>query len=278
MSDLLAALRWRDLFDIALVSLIIYRVLLIFRGTRAVQMLAGLGILIAGTLFARRLELPSLTWLFDNLWSFWVIALVVLFQPELRRALGQAGQGRVVQRLLGASRHELEHIVDEVADAVASLAPRRIGALIVLERGTGLRPYAELGVALDALVSADLLLSVFPPASPLHDGAVLVQGTRIVAAGCFLPLSRNREVGRSLGTRHRAALGVSEEVDAVAVVVSEETGHISMAVQGRLESIPDADVLRVRLAEVLIGSPPAGMSAAQARQAPPFIHRSGDRG
>jgi diadenylate cyclase len=278
VSEVLAAVRWRDLFDIALVSLIIYRVLLIFRGTRAVQMLAGLGILIAGTLFARRLELPSLMWLFDNLWSFWVIALVVLFQPELRRALGQAGQGRVVQRLLGASRHDLEHVVGEVADAVASLAPRRIGALVVLERGTGLRPYAELGVALDALVSADLLLSVFPPASPLHDGAVLIQGTRIVAAGCFLPLSRNRAVGRSLGTRHRAALGVSEEVDAVAVVVSEETGRISIAVQGELVPVPDAEVLRVRLAEILIGSPPAAASSARARRTRRLVQGSGDRG
>jgi diadenylate cyclase len=252
--DVFAAFRWRDLFDIALVSVIMYRALLVFRGTQGVQMLAGLGLLIAGTLFARRLDLPSLSWVFDNLWTFWVIALVVLFQPELRRALGQVGQGRVVQRLLGPSRHEVADVVREVAAAAASLAPRRIGALIVLERGTGLRPYAELGVALDAVVSAELLLSLFPPSSPLHDGAVLIQGTRLVAAGCFLPLSRKIEVGRSLGTRHRAALGVSEEVDAVAVVVSEETGRISIAVDGRLETMADAETLRVRLADLLTGA------------------------
>jgi diadenylate cyclase len=252
--DVFAAFRWRDLFDIALVSVIMYRALLVFRGTQGVQMLAGLGLLIAGTLFARRLDLPSLSWVFDNLWTFWVIALVVLFQPELRRALGQVGQGRVVQRLLGPSRHEFADVVREVAAAAASLAPRRIGALIVLERGTGLRPYAELGVALDAVVSAELLLSLFPPSSPLHDGAVLIQGTRLVAAGCFLPLSRKIEVGRSLGTRHRAALGVSEEVDAVAVVVSEETGRISIAVDGRLETMADAETLRVRLADLLTGA------------------------
>jgi diadenylate cyclase len=253
MSDILAAFRWRDALDVALVSLLIYRVLVIFRGTRAVQMLVGLALLIGGALFARRLELPSLAWLFDNIWSFWVVALVVLFQPELRRALGRAGQGRIVQRLVRASRHELAHVVREVVEAVEVLAPRHIGALIVLERGTGLRPYAELGVPLDAVVTADLLLSLFPSASPLHDGAALIQGTRIVAAGCFLPLSRNRELARAFGTRHRAALGVSEEADAVAVVVSEETGRVSLAIEGHLEVVPDGDVLRRRLTDILIG-------------------------
>jgi diadenylate cyclase len=253
VSELVSLVRWRDVLDVVLMSVLIYRVLVVFRGTRAVPMLSGLGVLVVGTLFARRLELPSLGWLFDNLWSFWVVAVVVLFQPELRRALGQAGQGRLAQRLFGASRHELEDVVREVADAVEALAPRKIGALIVVERGTGLRAYAELGVPLDAVVSADLLLTLFPSSSPLHDGAALIQGTRIVAAGCFLPLSRNREVGRSLGTRHRAALGVSEEVDAIAVVVSEETGRVSLAIGGRLEVMPDVAALRHRLTELLVG-------------------------
>ena len=145
-------------------------------------------------------------------------------------------------------------MVDELVRASDSLAGRRIGALIVLERSTGLRQYAELGVALDALVSADLLTSIFLPYSPLHDGAVFVQGGRIVAAGCFLPLSRNTQVGRALGTRHRAALGIAEETDAIALVVSEETGRMSLAWGGRLESVDDADALRGRLDDLLGGA------------------------
>jgi uncharacterized protein (TIGR00159 family) len=142
-------------------------------------------------------------------------------------------------------------VVEELARATDSLATRRIGALIVLERATGLRQYAELGVALDALVSSDLLTSLFLPYSPLHDGAVIVQGGRVVAAGCFLPLSRSTQLGRALGTRHRAALGIAEDTDAVAVIVSEETGRLSIAVSGHIEPVADADALRQRLDELL---------------------------
>jgi diadenylate cyclase len=176
--------------------------------------------------------------------------LIVVFQPELRRALAWVGQGPVLKRLLGDTT-ERARVVDEVGRAVEALAARRIGALIVLERSTGLRQYAELGVALDALVSADLLTSVFLPYSPLHDGAVFIQGGRVVAAGCFLPLSRNTQIGRTLGTRHRAALGITEETDAIAVVASEETGRLSLAVAGRIEVAADADALRQRLEELM---------------------------
>jgi diadenylate cyclase len=186
-------------------------------------------------------------WLLDNFWSFWVIALVVLFQPELRRTLARMGQGGLVQTLFGGGGEERAQVVDEIVNAAESLATRRIGALIVLERSTGLRQYAELGVQLDALVSADLLISVFLPYSPLHDGALFVHGNRVVAAGCFLPLSRNTQVGRALGTRHRAALGISEETDAVGIVVSEETGRIAVAVEGQIETPLDVDALRARL-------------------------------
>ena len=249
--DALGWFRWRDAVDIALVAAILYRIFVMFRGTRAVQMLVGLGFLVVATFVARRLELQTLGWLLDNFWSFWVIALVILFQPELRQALTRMGQGRVVATLVGASREERAHVVDEIAAAVESLASRRTGALVVIERSTGLRHYAELGVQLDAVVSADLIVSVFQPASPLHDGAVLVQGGRIVAAACFLPLSRNVRAGRTLGTRHRAALGVTEEADAVAVLVSEETGRASIAVDGQLEVFGDAQRVRDRLLELV---------------------------
>jgi len=250
----LVELRWRDALDVLLVAVVVYRILVLFRGTRTVQMLIGLAALVAATLVARTFELYTLQWLLDNFWSFWVIALVVVFQPELRRLLAWIGQGRVFQGILGTSREERAQVVDEVAGVAETLAARRIGALVVLERTTGLRQYAELGVPLDALVSADLLTSLFLPYSPLHDGAVFIQGNRVVAAGCFLPLSRNTQIGRTLGTRHRAALGIAEETDAVAVVVSEETGRISIAVDGRLESLPDADAVRARLNELLGGA------------------------
>jgi diadenylate cyclase len=251
MVDVLAAFRWRDALDIFLVALIVYRLLVAFRGTRAAQMLVGLGILLAASLVARRFELHSLGWLLDNFWSFWAIAVVVLFQPELRRALARLGQGRFLRAFVGSSRAERAHLVDEVTRAVAALAGRRIGALIVIERTAGLRQYAELGVPLDAIASADLLESLFLPGSPLHDGAVLVEGTRISAAGCFLPLSRTADLARALGSRHRAALGISEETDAVAVVVSEETAHVSLAVDGTIESPVDEAALRRRLVELV---------------------------
>jgi diadenylate cyclase len=275
ISEALAAFRWRDVVDIALVAVVVYRILVMFRGTRAVQMLIGLGCLVAGSLLARRLQLYSTQWILDNFWSFWVIALVVLFQPELRRALARVGESRLVSSLTGASRAERAHVIDEIVDAVESLTARRIGALIVMERSAGLRQYAELGVAVDGLVSADLLVSVFLPYSPLHDGAVFVQGSRLVAAGCFLPLSRNLQIARSLGTRHRAALGISEETDAVAIAVSEETGRVTIAVGGHIETVRDLSALRSRLGD-LVGAPAPAPGGGLARGVRRLLFRAPD--
>src|SRR6202007_820640 len=201
-----------------------------------VQMMLRLGALMAGSFLAHRFELYGTSWLLENFWSFWVLALIVLFQPELRRALAQLGQSRVFQGIAHAGREQRGHLLDDVVKAVQALAAKRIGALLVLERSTGLRNYAELGVPLDAVVSADLLVSLFLPYSPLHDGAVFIRGNRVAAAGCFLPLSRNTPLGRNMGTRHRAGLGLAEETDAVVLIVSEETGRISLAVDGQMES------------------------------------------
>lgn len=261
MGDLVQAFRWRDAIDILLVSAILYRVFLLLRGTRAVQMLLGLLLLAGISLAAHRLELFTLSWILENFWSAWVLVLIILFQPELRRALTQLGHSRLFRGVLGASLEERSHVVEDVVKAAESLAAKRIGALIVIERTTGLRHYAELGVPLDAVISADLLNSLFLPYSPLHDGAAFIQGDRIVAAGCFLPLSRNVDLSRKLGTRHRAALGITEETDAVAVVASEETGRISLALAGRLEIPPDREALRRRLSELLAGGEaPSGSS------------------
>jgi diadenylate cyclase len=248
-----AAFGWRDGLDVLLVALLIYCIFTLFRGTRAMQMLVGVGVLVAGSLVARQLELHSLSWLLDTLWSFWVVVLVVLFQPELRRALTGLGHAAALRPLFGGAGAETLRVVDEIASVAGGLADRRIGALIVIERGTGLRQYAELGVALDALVSADLLTSLFLPYSPLHDGAAFIRDNRVVAAGCFLPLSRNSQLARQLGTRHRAALGVTEETDAVAVVVSEETGRLSIAVDGGIETLGGPDAVRRRLLTLLGG-------------------------
>jgi len=254
----LQGFRLRDAIDILLIAIVLYRVFVMFKETRAVQMLLGLGALMAASFLAHRFELYGSSWILDNFWSFWVLALIVLFQPELRRTLAHFGQSPFFQVVTRAGREQQSHLLDEVAKVAESLAGKRIGALVVLERTTGLRNYVELGVPLDALVSADLLESLFLPYSPLHDGAVFIRGGRVAAAGGFLPLSRNAQLGRNMGTRHRAALGLSEETDAVVLVVSEETGRISLAVAGHMETLHDHETLRQRLAELFsLGGQPS---------------------
>ena len=251
MSPLWAGLRVRDLVDIVIVAFVLYRVLLVFRGTVAIQMLAGLGFLMAARFVSRQTDLRSLSFVLENFWAFWVLALIVLFQPELRRTLAQAGRSRLLQRVVGQGSAERNQLLGEIVRAVEALAVKRIGALIAVERQVGLRAYAELGVPMEAVVSAELLGSLFQAGSPLHDGAALIQGDRITAAGCFLPLSRNLGLSRTLGTRHRAAVGLSEETDAAVVVVSEETGVISLALDGVIERGLDPERLQERLAALL---------------------------
>jgi diadenylate cyclase len=247
---LLQTFRTRDAIDIVLVAIVLYRVFVMFKETRAVQMLLGLAGLMVASFLSRHFQLFSTSWLLDNFWSFWVLALIVLFQPELRRALTRLGESRLFQGMTLGAREERSHLIDEVIKAADALASKRIGALIVLERSTGLRHYAELGVPLDAVVSADLLVSLFLPYSPLHDGAAFIRGDRVAAAGCFLPLSRNTQLGRNMGTRHRAGLGLAEETDAVVLIVSEESGRISLAVDGQMESPLDQESLRRRLGDL----------------------------
>jgi diadenylate cyclase len=255
--EVLRGFRPRDALDIAIVAYVIYRMLRMFQGTLAVQMLVGIAFLMVARFVSREAGLHSMSFILDNFWSFWVLALIVLFQPELRRTLAQAGRSRALQGFLGQAGPERRHVIEEVARAAESLAAKRVGALIVLERTTGLRHYAELGMRVDATVSAELLGSIFLPGSPLHDGAVFIQHRRITFAGCFLPLSRNLRVARTLGTRHRAALGLAEETDAVVVVISEETGSISLAVDGAIHIGVDPMALGGRLAELLGAAEPA---------------------
>ena len=238
-----------DLLDIALVSVLIYELLLLIRGTRAVQMALSAGFLISLFFVSRWLDLETVNWLIRNLATYVAFAIIVLFQADIRRALAHFGRAPVFkyfERVASA-----DETIEDLVVAATSLAARRIGAIVAIERQIGLRNYIEGGIPLDATVTYDLLASIFQPGSPLHDGAAIIQGDRIAAAACFLPLSVNPRVSRELGTRHRAALGLTEENDAVAIVVSEETGAISLALGGGLERGLSADQLRERLRTLL---------------------------
>ena len=225
----LPRLSWSAVIDILAVAFVLYQVLQIVRGTRAAHILAGIVTLLIIYQVAIRLGLETLRSMVSSLAPFTTIALVVLFQQEIRRALGRLGR----RRLLGG--YHAPESTDEILLAISSLSRDKTGALIVLERDAGLRTFVESGVRLDAQVSRDLLLSIFMPGTALHDGAVIIQKDRVAAAACFLPLSVRPEVTTRLGTRHRAALGITEESDAMALIVSEETGAISIASAGEIE-------------------------------------------
>ncbi len=249
LREWLGTLGWRDLVDILLVAIVIYYLLLLIRGTRTVQVL--LGILFLGGVYYLA-GLAGLETLQGLLQSFLIVlpfAIIVLFQAEIRRALANFGRNP----LLGFNLHQrTEATIQEVTLAASHLAAQRIGGLIVIQRLEGLRDIIENGVQVDASISHELLINIFDPATPLHDGAVVVQGDRIAAAACFLPLTVRAEVASDLGTRHRAALTISEETDALAVVVSEETGQISVAIGGELLRDLDAKSLRNHLYQYLI--------------------------
>jgi diadenylate cyclase len=243
------AVTWWDVLDIAVVSFLIYELLLLIRGTRAAQM-ASSGVFLIGLYFISQwLRLETVNWMIRNLAAYVVFAIIVLFQADIRRALAHFGRAPFFRYLERAS--SADETVEELVIAATTLAARRIGAIVVIERQIGLRNYIEGGIPLDATVTYDLLASIFQPGSPLHDGAVIVQGDRIAAAACFLPLSVNPRVSRDLGTRHRAALGLTEENDAVAIVVSEETGTISLVIAGDIERGLSPEALRIRLRALL---------------------------
>lgn len=238
-------IEWWDLLDVAIVAVFCYQLLLLIRGTRAVQMAVGAGFVTALFFLSRYLELEAVNWLIRNAAGYVVFAVIVLFQADIRRALAHFGRApflRWFSRQTGA-----EDAIEELVVAVTNLSSHRIGALIVIERQIGLRNYIEGGIPLDAVMTYDLLVSIFQLDSPLHDGAVIVQNDRIAAAACFLPLTINPKLSKELGSRHRAALGLTEENDSLAIVVSEETGRISLVAEGQIERGLDPDALRVRL-------------------------------
>ncbi|HEX6737794.1 MAG TPA: diadenylate cyclase CdaA [Vicinamibacteria bacterium] len=253
MSSLLSFLAasefsWVDVADILIVAFIIYQLLQFLRGTHAVQMALGAMVLVMFFWLSQWADLETLNWLLRTFLPYLVFGIIVVFQAEIRKVLAHLGK----TPLLGAfGRQRTEEVIDEVVLAATTLAAQRTGAILVLEREMGLRTYIETGIGLDALLTYDLLISIFNPGTPLHDGAVIIQGNRVAAAACFLPLTVNPELSRQLGSRHRAAIGVTEDTDALAVVVSEETGAISLVSGGVIRRGLDGRSLKQALMSAL---------------------------
>jgi diadenylate cyclase len=249
-----------DVADILIVSVLIYEALKLIRGTRAMQMAIG-SVLVLFLFYTSRLfPLQTVNWLIRNVLSYGVFAAIVLFQSDIRRALSHLGRAPFFRYF--ARSEQAAETIEEILTATSLLAKDHVGAIIVIEREIGLRNYVESGIRIDAQVSYDLLTTVFQPNTPLHDGAVILQEDRIAAAACFLPLSVNPKLDRDLGTRHRAAIGLTEECDAVALIVSEERGEVSLSTRGRLERRLSTHELRSRLQTLILHKSGAGASDA----------------
>lgn len=234
LKSLYAVMTFKDIIDIVVVSFFLYKVYIMMKGTRASALLKGLGVLVVFSICCRWANLHVMTWLLDKGMTMILVALPVLFQPELRRALDQIGRGSIWAQHSGLNDAEIGKLVDEVGNAVKVMSRDKVGALLVFERTTGLAERIETGIMIDGLVSNGLIQNIFVKDTPLHDGGVIIRGNRVVATNCILPLTDNRNLSQELGTRHRCAIGMSEQSDAIVVVVSEETGTISIARNGEL--------------------------------------------
>ena len=248
MLDAIHSIRLWDILDILIVAFIIYQAMLLIRGTRAVQMLVGIVLIIILYILAGKFELQTLHWLLKTFLGSILLVLIILFQTDIRRALTQMGKTPFLRR----GSDEAEKDVEEIVRAAAYMAKRRIGALMVIERDTGLRDLVTTGHRLDATLRHELLVAIFLPASPMHDGGVIIHQGRIHSSGCLLPLSQNPQIDKRYGTRHRAALGLSEETDAIIIVVSEETQEISLVRHGQITPFHDDKSLTATLKAMLI--------------------------
>ncbi len=240
MNEFFSFISLIDIIDIAIISYIIYRLLLLIKGTRAFYMVFGIIILIFVSFVSQYLGLKTTSWVLSNFSGYLFLTIIILFQPEIRRALAFIGE----TKMFGTSGEDISYTIDELVKAATILANRQIGALIVMQRDTELSHYIQAGTKLDSNVCKDLLISIFIPYSPLHDGAVIISEGKIKYAGSILPLTKHENIDRKFGTRHRAALGITEETDSVSIVVSEERGTISVAFKGNITSELDADMLR----------------------------------
>jgi diadenylate cyclase len=242
---------WRDVIDVVIMTYVFYRLILIIRGTRAEQLVKGLVLLLLAMVISDQSGLDTLHWTLRQTMTVGLIAIPIVFQPELRRALEQLGRGKIFKSTyFNWNTQDFEKMLDELIKAIPVLVKKRIGALIVMERSTGLKDWVETGIPVEGVVTAELLINIFFPRSPLHDGAVIIQGNQIVAAGCYLPLTEDPNLGKELGTRHRAGIGITEQSDALAIIISEETGIISVAHDGVLTRYLDEKKLRTMLTEL----------------------------
>jgi len=248
--EIFSDFRWQDAVDILIVSAVIYWIILLIRGTRSLQMLIGLILLILAFLISQKGRLTTLSWMLNNFLSSIILIIVVIFQSDIRRALSTVGQNPF---FLGGSSPHGAPIIEEIISAAISMASRKIGALVVLEREADVDQHVEVGLPIDATVTKELIMSIFVPDSPLHDGAILIKRGKLTAARCVLPLTSAPRLVQSMGTRHRAALGLTEETDAVVIVVSEEKGTISLAIGGKLTRNLDANGLRRVLYNLFVG-------------------------
>jgi uncharacterized protein (TIGR00159 family) len=252
MLEFIRQIRWQDALDVGIISFLVYRALQIVRGSRAMQMIIGLAVILVAYVSSRALGLFTLNWILDNFLGSIILVIIVIFQSDIRRALTQVGTTplftggeRMVQRR--------EDILEEIVQAAMSLAEKRIGGLIVIQREVGLNEYMEIGTRLDARVSRELVESVFSPYSPIHDGALVVQKGRVTAVRCLLPLSTNPNLRKTWGTRHRAALGVTEETDCVAIIISEQEGTVALVVGGNVTDNINGARLRLALQDLIKG-------------------------
>lgn len=250
----LRTFRWQDAVDILIVAYVLYELFKLFKGTRALQMIIGLTILVMASFIFQWAKFYTISWLLNNLWAYLALSVIILFQPEIRRTLAHMGQSPVFSSMNLESEAKT---IDELVKGSVTMASRKIGALILLEREHSIEGLIEMGTPIDSKLSKEILLSIFLPYSPIHDGAVIIQKDRIKAAGCFLPLTLNLNLSKELGTRHRAAMGITEETDAVVIVVSEETGRISVARDGELKQNILPDIVEKYVTEALSPTPDA---------------------
>jgi diadenylate cyclase len=238
--------------DILLVWYVIYKLMMVIRGTKAVQLLKGIFVILFVRLVSEYIGLKTLSWIMQKAIDWGVLAIIIIFQPELRRALEQLGRGKFFSRSTAQEDEEQEKTVNAIIKATDYMAKRRIGALMSIERETGMGDYIETGISLNSSISSELLINIFIPNTPLHDGAVIIQKNNVAAAACYLPLSESPFISKELGTRHRAALGISEVTDSITVVVSEETGGISLTKNGELHRDLSADAFKEILSNELL--------------------------
>ncbi|MBQ6900699.1 MAG: diadenylate cyclase CdaA [Firmicutes bacterium] len=261
IENIISSVAITDILDIAIVTFIIYKVIGFIRETRAEQLAKGLLFLVAVMLLSSAMHLYTLHWMLSSLMTIGLIAVVVIFQPELRRALEHLGRSRISNVLSEVDKEEAKHMIGQMVEAVSNMSASRTGALIVIEREISLNDIVETGTVIDAAVSEQMLGNIFYEGAPLHDGALIIRGDRLYAAGCVLPLTQNKALNKELGTRHRAGIGITENSDALVIIVSEETGIISVAQNGKLTRFLDSKKIEKMLLSIYLDESGAKLPA-----------------